>query len=77
MPKVKDVAVIGVPSQHSGERPRAFVVLEKDTALTADEITEFCYTELAHYKVPKDIVFLDEIPKNTVGKIMKEQLKVE
>ncbi len=72
---VKDVAVVGAPSHSSGEKPFAFVVLEDNQSITAKEITEFCYTRLAHYKTPKDIMFLDELPKNPVGKILKQELK--
>ncbi|WP_116964480.1 long-chain-fatty-acid--CoA ligase [Fastidiosibacter lacustris] len=75
IPEVKEVAVVGAPSHSSGEKPFAFVVLETGKSITAKEITEFCYTQLAHYKTPKDIMFLPELPKNTVGKVMKQELK--
>ncbi len=75
MPEIDNVAVVGAPSKSSGEKPVAFVVLTEGASITAKDITEFCYTQLAHYKTPKDIFFLDELPKNTVGKVMKEALK--
>ena len=77
LPDVKNVAVIGVPCESMGEKPIAFVVLEKGKSLTAKEITRFCHTQLAHYKTPRAVLFLDELPKNTVGKVMKETLKAK
>ena len=75
LPQVKEVAVVGAPAHSSGEKPFAFIVLAKEQALTEKEITAHCYTKLAHYKTPKDILFLDELPKNTVGKVVKKDLK--
>ncbi|WP_395946597.1 long-chain fatty acid--CoA ligase [Caedibacter taeniospiralis] len=77
IPEVKDVAVVGAPSHSSGEKPFAFIVLEQGKSLTAQEVTEFCYTQLAHYKTPKDIMFLDELPKSPVGKVLKQELKAK
>ncbi|MFZ9035254.1 MAG: long-chain-fatty-acid--CoA ligase [Francisellaceae bacterium] len=75
MPEVKECAVVGIPSKSSGEKPLAFVVLEPGASLIAKDITQYCYTQLAHYKTPKNIVFVDELPKNNVGKIMKKELR--
>ena len=75
LPEVKEVAVVGAPSPSSGEKPFAFVVLEENKLITAKNITEFCYTKLTQYKIPKDIMFLNELPKNSVGKVLKQELK--
>ncbi|WP_119342839.1 AMP-binding protein [Facilibium subflavum] len=75
MPQVKDAAIVGTPSHSTGEKPVAFIVLEKDQSLTEKEVIDFCHTQLAHYKTPKTIFFLDELPKSPVGKVLKQDLK--
>lgn len=73
-PNVKEVAVIGVPNQTTGEAVRAFVVPHY-SGLTTDEIIVFCRKELTGYKIPHQIVFLNELPKSNVGKILRYKLK--
>lgn len=73
-PQVKEVAVIGVPSETSGEAVKAFIV-KKDPNLTAQDITTFCRQSLTGYKVPHLITFMDELPKSNVGKILRRELK--
>lgn len=72
--KVLEVAVIGIPDNISGERVKACIVA-KDKSLTAKEIRNHCYQHLTAYKVPKEIQFYDELPKSTIGKIMKRILR--
>ncbi|MFX1758467.1 MULTISPECIES: acyl--CoA ligase family protein [Rhodococcus] len=74
-PAVLDVAVVGVPDEKWGERPKAFVILKKDESLTADELIEYTRTLLAGYKVPRDIVFPLELPRTSTGKILKFELR--
>jgi len=73
-PEVKEVAVIGVPSEASGEAVKAFVV-RRDPNLTVGDVIAFCRTQLTGYKIPHRVVFLDELPKSTVGKILRYELK--
>lgn len=72
-PKVLEVGVKGVPDEKTNEAPRAFII-KKDPSLTEDEIRTFCRKELTSYKVPKSIVFRDELPKTNVGKILRKDL---
>jgi long-chain acyl-CoA synthetase len=72
-PKVLEVGVKGVPDEKTNEAPKAFII-KKDSSLTEDEIRAFCRKELTSYKVPKSIVFRDELPKTNVGKILRKDL---
>jgi len=72
---IKEVAVIGVPDEKWGEVGKAFVVLKPGFTRTAEEIIEFCKGELAKYKIPKYVQFLDELPKTEAGKINLLALK--
>lgn len=72
--KVKEAAAIGIPSQTSGEQVKLFVV-KKDQSLTEKDIIEHCYKYLAHYKVPKKIEFMRELPKSNIGKILRSALR--
>lgn len=76
-PSVAEVAVIGVPSEETGETVKAFIVLKKNQQLTSDEVVAFCHESLTNYKVPKKIEFRDELPKTNVGKISRRVLKDE
>ena len=75
-PKVREAAVIGLPDPHSGEAVTAYVV-RRDPSVTADEIRAFAAQSLTKYKVPKTIVFRDELPKSNVGKILRRALRDE
>jgi long-chain acyl-CoA synthetase len=72
-PKVLEVGVKGVPDEKTNEAPKAFII-KKDPSLSEDEIRAFCRKELTSYKVPKSIVFRDELPKTNVGKILRKDL---
>ncbi|MGA4688934.1 MAG: acyl--CoA ligase family protein [Rhodococcus sp. (in: high G+C Gram-positive bacteria)] len=74
-PAVLDVAVVGVPDEKWGERPKAFVILKKGESVTAEEIIDYTRTLLAGYKVPRDIVFPLELPRTSTGKILKFELR--
>jgi long-chain acyl-CoA synthetase len=74
-PKVLEVAVAGVPvSKEKGERVKAYIVLKPGTTATEEEIIEYCRENLAYYKVPKFVEFRDDLPKTTVGKILRRVL---
>jgi len=72
-PKVMDVGVAGIPDPYRGETVKAWVV-KKDESLTADELKAFCKEKLAAYKVPTHYEFRTELPKTTVGKILRREL---
>jgi long-chain acyl-CoA synthetase len=73
-PKVMEAAAIGVPSDKTGEAVKLFVV-KKDKSLSKEEITAYCREHMTNYKVPKEIEFRDELPKSTVGKILRKDLR--
>lgn len=74
MPGVRECAVIGVPDEGSGEVPKAFIVSD-DPQLTAQDVIKFCRQYLTPYKIPKHVVFRDELPKTNVGKILRRALR--
>ena len=72
--KVLEAGVIGIKDEHSGEVVKAFVVI-KDESLTAQELMDYCHQNLSRYKCPKQIVFVDSLPKSNVGKILRKELR--
>jgi fatty-acyl-CoA synthase len=77
LPQIAEAAVIGVPDEKWGEVGRAVVVLKEDQNLTDVEIFEFLKARLARYKVPKSVVFVDRLPRNAAGKVLKTVLREE
>jgi fatty-acyl-CoA synthase len=74
-PAVKEAAVVGVPDPRWGEVGAAFVALKPGETLEAEALRAFLRQRLAGYKVPKHVVFLEELPKTGPGKVNKEALK--
>jgi fatty-acyl-CoA synthase len=70
-PKIQDVQVFGVPDARYGEELCAWVKLRSGETLTADDVRDFCRDQIAHYKVPRHIRFVDEFPMTVTGKIQK------
>jgi long-chain acyl-CoA synthetase len=64
-----------VPDKHSGEAVKVFVVAKPGAQLNAETIRAHCKQHLTSYKVPRQIEFLDELPKSTVGKILRRELR--
>ncbi|MEO7496069.1 MAG: long-chain fatty acid--CoA ligase [Massilia sp.] len=75
-PGVLECAVVGVPDEHSGEAVKVFVV-RRDPDLTAEQLMDYCRTQLTGYKKPKYIEFRTELPKTNVGKILRRVLRDE
>ena len=75
MPQVKECAVVGIPDKEFGESVKAYVVLNPGARLKDDEVVAFCREKLASFKKPKFVEFIDAIPKNTMGKMLKEELR--
>ena len=71
---VEDVAAIGVDDEDFGKRLRAFVVLRSPDAACEDDLKAYVKSNLARYKVPREIVLLDELPRNATGKVLKKDL---
>ncbi len=74
---VAEAVAIGVPDEYRGESVKAFVVRHKDAPVTEDELLAFCAERLAPYKAPKYLDFRDELPKSTVGKLLRRVLVEE
>jgi long-chain acyl-CoA synthetase len=73
-PKVFEVGVGGVPDPLRGEAVKAWVVLKPGQTMTEDEVKEWCRTSLARFKVPRSVEFRSELPKTTVGKVLRREL---
>jgi acyl-CoA synthetase (AMP-forming)/AMP-acid ligase II len=74
-PSVDEAAVLGAPDEEWGQRVAAFVVLRRGTEATADDLTAFCRARLASFKKPEIVRFLDELPRNPMGKVLRNDLR--
>jgi acyl-CoA synthetase (AMP-forming)/AMP-acid ligase II len=74
-PDVLEAAVAGVPDEEWGERLVAFVVVRPAATVTADDLIAFCREGVADFKCPRQIEFLDALPRNPTGKVLKRELK--
>src|SRR5688572_32234423 len=72
--KVKEAAVIGVDDEEFGQRLKAFIVPQQHDALDEDEVKAYVKENLARYKVPREVEFLDSLPRNATGKVLKREL---
>ncbi|WP_049926082.1 class I adenylate-forming enzyme family protein [Halopiger goleimassiliensis] len=72
---VADAAVAGIPDERRGETVKAFIVPTPDADVTEEEIKEYCLTNLAEYKHPREVEFVDELPRTTTGKVQKFKLR--
>jgi len=72
---IDEAAAIGVEDEKFGQRLKAFVVLRDGQKLSEDEVKDYVRRNLARYKTPREVVFLDELPRNPTGKVVKRALE--
>ncbi|HWN35472.1 MAG TPA: acyl-CoA synthetase, partial [Pseudonocardia sp.] len=71
---IKEASAIGVPDEKFGQRLRAFVVLHDGASLTGDDVRRYVADNLARFKSPREVVFLEALPRNPTGKVLKREL---
>ena len=74
-PKVLDACAIGIPDPKRGETPKIFIILKPGQTMTEEEVKDYCRQYLAPYKVPTHVAFIDELPRTSVGKPMRNALR--
>jgi long-chain acyl-CoA synthetase len=74
-PSLAEVAVVGIPDPESGEAVKAFAVLKPSEAMKEEELIDFGRSRMAVYKAPRFVEFIDALPKNPTGKILKRELR--
>ncbi|HSP21067.1 MAG TPA: long-chain-fatty-acid--CoA ligase [Planococcus sp. (in: firmicutes)] len=76
IPQLLEAAVVGVPHEVYGEVPKAYAVLKAGQEINEEEVKAYCGTQLAKYKVPLEVEFMDELPRNASGKVLKHTLRI-
>jgi fatty-acyl-CoA synthase len=74
-PQIADVQVIGVPDERYGEELMAWIILRPGASATEDEVREFCKGQIAHYKIPRYVKFVDSFPMTVTGKVQKFKMR--
>ena len=74
-PDIADVQVIGVPDERYGEELMAWVIPRAGASLTEDEVRDFCNGQIAHYKIPRYVKFVDSFPMTVTGKVQKFKMR--
>jgi fatty-acyl-CoA synthase len=72
---VSDVSVIGIADDKWGETPKAYIEIQAGATISPEEIESFCRAKLAGYKVPRHIEFIETLPRNPTGKVLKKELR--
>ena len=75
IPQLLEAAIVGVPHKVYGEVPKAFVVVKQGERITEDQVLDYCATQLAKYKLPYEVEFIEELPRNASGKVLKHTLR--
>jgi long-chain acyl-CoA synthetase len=76
-PKIREAVAVGIPHPARGEAIKAFVVLKDGESMTKNEVMGWCRERLANYKIPREVEFRTELPKTTVGKVLRRVLRDE
>jgi long-chain acyl-CoA synthetase len=74
-PKVREVSVIGIPDPALTEQVKAYIILNEKDSLTNDELKAYLKDKLARYKIPSLVEFVDDLPRNPTGKVLKKELR--
>ena len=74
-PAVREAAVVGVPDEYRGETVKAYISQKPGATVTEEDLIEFCKQQMAAYKYPRSIEFIDELPKTATGKILRRELR--
>jgi fatty-acyl-CoA synthase len=77
MPGIKDVQIVGVPSEKYGEEVGAFIILHPDVSMTEEDVRDYCRGRISRFKIPKYVFFVDSFPLTSSGKIQKYLLREE
>jgi fatty-acyl-CoA synthase len=77
LPQVADAAIIGVPDERWGEVGMAIIVRKQDEELEEGDVIRHCLGRLAKFKVPQSVVFVDSLPRNATGKVLKRELRLQ
>src|SRR6185436_2415035 len=77
LPQVADAAIIGVPNERWGEVGMAIIVRKPDQELGESDVIRHCLGKLAKYKVPQSVAFVDMLPRNATGKVLKRELRTQ
>ena len=77
LPAVLEAAVVGIPHPKWLEVPKAYIALKPGASLTAEEVVEHCIKKLATFKVPKEVEFIEQLPRNPSGKVLKRELRTK
>jgi fatty-acyl-CoA synthase len=75
LPQIAEVGVIGVDSEKWGETGKAYIALKPDQKITAEEVIDHCLKNLAKYKIPESVEFIEALPRNATGKVLKRSLR--
>jgi acyl-CoA synthetase (AMP-forming)/AMP-acid ligase II len=73
-PKISEAAVVGKPDEKWGESVNAFIVMATGATMTAEEVLAHCQEHLAKYKIPRTVKFMESLPRNASGKVLKREL---
>ena len=74
-PNISEAAILGIENIDKGEIVKAYIVKEKNKAITEKQIIEYCKDKISSFKIPKEIVFISHMPRTASGKIIKSTLK--